>query len=123
MIDITRKVFAKHNITLDSQEFKRFWDREWCIVLVQDEHVSLEDLEGDTYKPELHTHLTAQQLKSEQRAFRNRIRDEGVFGIGIAVEGKPKYESFVWGFVGEDAIGSGYDTTLLTMMREGVLEL
>lgn len=123
MIDITRKVFAKHSIPLDSQEFKRFWDEEWSIVLVQDEHISIDDLEGDTYKPELHPHLPAEQVKKEQRAFRRRIHEEGVYGAGIAIEGQPKYESFVWGFVGEDAIGSGYDTTLLSMMKDGVLEL
>lgn len=127
MLDITIEVFKKHGVkpggVCASEAFKRFWNDGWKIVLVEDRHYRLEDLEGDTYKPELHAPIPKDQILKERRAFRRKVSEEGVWGMGIAVDGKPQYGTFVWGFVGKEGIGSGYDIEMIGLMEQASLEL
>ena len=76
-----------------------------------DECVSVEDLEGDCFNPEVNPDVDPAILASEREAFVDRINREGVWGIigeyNIG-QGWTMADS-VWGFVGEDFEGSGYD--------------
>jgi hypothetical protein len=57
-------------------------------------------------------------LKHERAKEVRRIRKLGVWGCGIAKDGVSIYESFTWGFVGDDFISSGYDSELIETLRE-----
>lgn len=76
-----------------------------------DDCVSVEDLEGDMFNPEVHTDIDPDQLASERADFVDRINRDGVWGIvGEYNIGRGwEHGDSVWGFVGNDHEGSGYD--------------
>lgn len=114
--DITRALFKHHDIAFDSNAFKAFWDQGYAVVAVKDEHYRLDDLLGDTYDPEVNFDIAPDQLKKERAKEVRRIREKGVWGCGLALNGVPLYGSFVWGFVGDDYIGSGYDQEIIAVL-------
>lgn len=76
------------------------------IIEILDDIFTMSDLEGDTYNPEINTDISAEQLLKEQRAFRSKVTNEGVWGyvlekwnpaIGVGWE----HVDSCFGFVGE----------------------
>jgi len=96
--DITVEVFKANGIGFNHNAFLAFWDDGYRIIAIRDEHININDLL-----------LLADKLKEK-----TRIRKQGAWGCGIALNGEPIYETFIWGFVGDDYIGSGYDIDHIT---------
>lgn len=120
--DITRALFKHHNVAFDSNEFKAFWDLGYTVVAIEDSGYTLPDILGDAYDPIVNFDIPTEQLKREKAKELRRIREKGVWGFGLALNGEPLYGSFVWGFVGDDFLGSGHDNELLQMLAARPVE-
>jgi hypothetical protein len=93
------------------------------IRAVADPSYRFEDLCGDTYKPEANPDIDPKQLAREKATFRSRVNRMGVWGVLVEVRPSREIEwrdlgpealDSIWGFVGGDFIGSGYDGDLLS---------
>ncbi len=84
------------------------------LCIEPDEFMSYEDLEGDCYTPSLHPEIPASRILRERAAYRERIDQDGVFGIiGEYHDGREwQHCDSCWGFVGDDWQHSGYDTDI-----------
>jgi len=92
------------------------------VVLVEDETYSFEDLCGDMYNPEANPDVDVTVLARQKRAYRARVNRDGVYGSLAQVRNTPTglwvtVES-IWGFVGEDFIGSGYESDFIENASE-----
>lgn len=93
---------------------------------VPDEHMDIEDLEGDSFNPACHPEMDPAQLAEERQNFIRKIEWEGVWGRVGEYRLDPDSEDWtqadsVWGFVGQDAIGYEDDIkagTLDALARE-----
>jgi hypothetical protein len=93
------------------------------LIRMPDEHVDWDTLKGDLYNPTCNPDMTVNQLKDEERAFECRVNDEGVWGYEVQrwngdIDGGWEHVDSIWGFVGDDFEGSGYDTGLLRLMTK-----
>lgn len=83
------------------------------IVLVEDDNYNFEDLCGDCYKPEACPEIEVTTLARQKRAFRARVKSQGVYGAVLQVRAIPTDEwtniDSIWGLVGMDFVGSGYE--------------
>lgn len=81
-----------------------------------DYHSDIEDLAGDTYNPIANPDIQPHILARQYREFVNRVNQEGVWGIQSEHKcpdcGQWVTDDSVWGFVGDDWEGSGYDLDL-----------
>ena len=75
---------------------------------VEDEFTTFEDISGDSYNPEVNNNIEPALLKSQEIAALRRFNKQGAFGYILSVEDKEL--SSIWGFVGNDFYGSGYDS-------------
>ncbi len=119
--DITIKTFKAHSVAFESPTFKAFYDLGYRVVAVKDLCYNLADLLGDSYNPTVNSGIPAVQLKKEETAEKRRINKLGVWGCGLALDDKPVYDTFIWGFVGDDFIGSGHDSGLLELLATKVV--
>ena len=115
-IDITKQVFKHHNMDVNSAQFRAFWEFGYSFVKIEDTDYSFKDLCGDTYSPEVNTDIDPSQLKRELRVFKSRVKSEGVYWCGLALNGELIHDYMVWGFVGDDYLGSGHDSEALTFL-------
>lgn len=92
------------------------------IRLERDTTNNFQDLCGDCYSPTANPEIDPAQLKREKDNFRRRVNREGVHGAIIEVRQFPNEEwadlpgdsvSSIWGFVGFDFIGSGYEADMI----------
>lgn len=114
------------------------------LVLEEDQCWRIEDLEGDCYNPQANPDIPAGKLAAERRAYRRRVRNEGVWGAIVEVRSNPNAEwmqppvtvkqvwsehygrhftcasgtDSIWGFVGEDFLGSGYEQQMCDTAAE-----
>lgn len=116
--DITKRVFKAHDIGFETPTFKAFWMQDYSIIAIQDTCTTEAELLGDMFNPEANPDIPHIQLKREEKAYKARIRKEGVWGVGLAVRGAPLWETIIWGFVGDDFIESGYDLDLIKTLSE-----
>jgi hypothetical protein len=69
-------------------------------------------------------HISPERLKRQEKEFEQLVYDEGVWGIVGRVKckccGTWHVAASVWGFVGPDVEGSGYD---IDIMAEALAEL
>jgi len=86
----------------------------------EDEFYRYEDLAGDIFNPEINTSIEPKVLQRQERNFKERIRRQKVWGAITHYWTGRSWESFVgiddnsiFGFVGNDLIGSGYEIQLL----------
>ena len=117
-IDITKEVFKHHKIDFNSPHFFGFWELGYSFVKIKDSDYSFTDLCGDTYCPVVNNDIDPAQLKREKEAFRRRVKKEGVYGCGLALNGVQLFDHMVWGFVGNDYLGSGHDSEHLSELLE-----
>lgn len=117
-MDITKEVFKHHRISFDSPHFFGFWELGYSFVKIKDSDYSFTDLCGDTYCPEVNNDIDPAQLKREKEAFVRRVKKEGVYGCGLALNGDLIHAFMVWGFVGNDYLGSGYDSEHLSELLD-----
>ena len=80
--------------------------------------ISMEDLKGDRFDPHINCDVNKNVLAKQEREFERRVKQEGVWGAVARVN--PGYEMHswedvdsVWGFVGDDFWGSGYEHDLM----------
>jgi hypothetical protein len=86
-----------------------------------DTDYSFADLCGDTYNPEACPDIPPAQLAREKATFRSRVSRQGVWGFVLEVRkssadawGVPgEHLDSLWGNVGADFVGSGYDHDFL----------
>jgi hypothetical protein len=80
-----------------------------------DDHMSFDDLTGDTYNASANPDIQKSRMDREREAERERIERDGVFGIiGEYWNGAEWVDvDAVWGFVGEDWKDSGYDSDIM----------
>lgn len=117
--DITRQVFKHNKVELSSPAFAAHWNEEYSIVKCQDVHANVKDLLGDSFNPEVNNDIDPKLLKRQEKAEVARIKKHGVWGCGLMRKGeRPDYDTFIWGFVGDDFIGSGYDTELIELLNQ-----
>jgi hypothetical protein len=102
----------------EAAEHCREGDKWNCVRLryAPDESACLEDLEGDCFNPKVNPDIQASRLERERKAFVERVEREGVFGIiaeyWCEVSQSWKDCDSVWGFIGDDLHGNGYDSDL-----------
>ena len=115
---ITRQVFNFNNINSSHSAAVNYWSKAIDIIKIRDDHslINLEDFLGDCFCPKSNHGIDPEILKKEKKEYIARIESEGIFGIGLIVNGEIDYSSFVWGFVGDEYLGSGYDSDLVGLM-------
>ena len=117
---ITREVLKVNNIDknhhLFEQCFNAFWEKGIDIIKIKEDSFDVYHLLGDCFNPEANPNVNPTILKKGKMDYLEKIEVEGVFGIGLIVNGEIDYSSFVWGFVGDEYLGSGYDLELIELM-------
>lgn len=95
-------------------------------VKVEDEHYRFEDLCGDCYKPEVNPDIDPKVLAQQKASFRSRVSRQGVWGTQLWVRARADLDwqdgdistGAIYGFVGDDFMGSGYDTDMMNCAAE-----
>lgn len=97
--------------------FKKL-EKEGIVELIRerDYDYSIENLEGDTYKPELHPEIPEETILKEKKAFQQKVEEEGVWIVIVKVG---NWQDSIGGFVGNEWEGSGYDED---MMEAAILQ-
>lgn len=97
------------------------WDAAVAEGLVRltvhpDYDADIEDLAGDAYNPIANPEIQPHILTRQYKEFADRVNREGVWGIQSEHKcqccGQWVKDDAVWGFVGDDWEGSGYDLDL-----------
>lgn len=123
--DVTRGVYNHHREKPWHQELKDIWNRdEGRLILVPDETADMESLKGDSFNPEVNTDIPREKLEAEEKDFEQRVERDGVWGA-IAEVYLPDEDAWeeldaIWGFVGGDFIGSGYDEDMAKALIEKI---
>jgi len=124
------------NRALESAIYNEKVNRLWSehegesvrLLLLPDDTRSIEDLEGDTYNPDANPDIPAATLARERKEFIERINNDGVWGIVGEYRCNTCRQwttaDSVWGFVGDDWQGSGYDLDIkaATLQAAGLWE-
>jgi hypothetical protein len=108
MRDLLRDALVRRRFAdLETKGFVR-------VKVLQDESATTEELEGDSFNPEVNPDIAAERLAEERQQFGERIEREGVFGIvsEVLIGGEWKHAGSCWGFVGEDYKHSGHDVDI-----------
>lgn len=88
------------------------------IIELADPDIDIDNLKGDSFNPKANPDIPKTKLKAEERAFERRVIAEGVWGYEVQrwnPEVNKGWETLdaIWGFVGNDFEGSGYDTEFM----------
>lgn len=85
------------------------------IVEHPDEILRMDDLKGDCFNPDVNSNINPNRLEREESEFEARVRDNGVWGyVAEYWDGTEWCDAdSIWGFVGNDFIGSCYDDELM----------
>jgi len=94
------------------------------IVAMPDHCCDMDDLKGDCFNPDVNDNINANRLAREERGFEERVAREGVWGFRAEFwNGLEWIETdSIWGFVGDDFIGSNYDDDLIESALDGLQE-
>ena len=131
MTNITAKVLESNSVKLLPTEMTRLLAAVKMglmkIDLVDDEDYDFDDLCGDMFNPDaLPEDIDPEQLKKEKDAFRDRVHNEGVFGAVLYCRKYPSDEwvqlESIWGNVGTDIVGSGYDYDFVRIAHDWLHE-
>ena len=99
---------------------REYMDRR--IIKEPDESWIIENLKGDQFIYRENPGIDPAQLRADELAFESRIETEGVWGylvqrwnpsVGVGWETKDS----VWGLVGNDWEGSGYDKDMFAQLK------
>lgn len=91
---------------------------------VDDPDVDLDNLFGDTFNPACHPEIPREQIERERQEEINRAERMGVVGIvgsySLTAEAPYMQADSVWGFIGDDYKGSGYDADVRSATIEAL---
>lgn len=92
--------------------FEAYGEGVMRIIMEPDDCSTIDDLAGDTYDPHCNPEIDRQTLADEYGEFIRRVNREGVWGAVLQVNTGTGFEGLdsIWGFIGNDFHGSGYDT-------------
>lgn len=86
------------------------------IKIAPDDFADLDNLFGDTYDPSVNTDIDPAVLAEQKQEEIDRINRDGVWGMIAEYEcsccGRWTEADSVWGFIGDDWKGSGYEADL-----------
>lgn len=124
--DITIKTLAHAATKATGDDMKRISAAATLglmrVVLVNDPDYDFDNLCGDTFNPKVNPNVEVTTLNRQRRAFQARVNREGVYGSIIQCRSVPTGEwetvESIWGMVGEDFIGSGYDIDFLSVAND-----
>lgn len=100
---LTKTIFKALGLGVNSPEFQAHWEHDLEIVAVEDSHWLIENMEGDLFNPEING-LSAAENAREREAYRAKLAQYGVWGIGITQAGERLPETFTWGYEGEGLV-------------------
>ncbi len=89
----TKHIFQTEDMIFRISQVEDFW---W----------SMTDLKGDCFNSQVNFDIPIEKLKTEEKAFENKVKNEGVFGF-VLQKWNPKPDhgweevGLCWGFVGE----------------------
>lgn len=85
------------------------------LEMLPDESFSLAELKGDGFTPEVNSDVDPVVLRKQEKAYEQRVRRTGVWGIRSSYWTGRQWQAVdqIWGFVGKDWQGSGYDLDLM----------
>lgn len=76
-----------------------------AVLVLPDDGCNLGDLEGDMFNPKASPEIPRKRLEAEQKAFRERVDSDGVWGVQAwfkTAAGDWEEGESCWGFVGDD---------------------
>lgn len=94
------------------------------IVAVPDDCCHMDDLKGDCFNPDVNNNINPNRLAREEREFEERVAREGVWGFRAEYWNGAEWieTDSIFGFVGDDFIGSNYDDDLIESALAGLSE-
>ena len=94
------------------------------IIEIVDCHFGMDDLKGDCFNPDVNDNINRNRLVREEREFEERVSSEGVWGYRAEYWNGTEWAETdsIWGFVGDDFIGSGYDDDLMKSALDALRE-
>lgn len=119
--DVTMQVIRANSDSPWRERLTRLWMLDLVrIVAVPDHDYTLQDLKGDSFKPECNPSVSEFNLLYEEVEFEKRVLSEGVNGIVAEVKKSDGWEHVdsVYGFVGQTYLNSGYDADLASSLAE-----
>jgi hypothetical protein len=98
-------------------KIERLWseyeDESVRLLIKPDENATIEDLEGDSFNPLANPDINPRKLAQDKEDFIEKVNRDGVWGIISQVKctccDSWLTVDSVWGFIGDDWKGSGYD--------------
>lgn len=119
MQDITKATLAAASAGADLWAF--FHLGLLKIEQVEDSLTTFADLCGDCFCPLTNPDIDPAELARQKRAYRARVARQGIHGAVLFTRARPCAEwvesDSIFGFVGSDFIGSGYDGDFLASAR------
>jgi len=117
--DITKAVLASNSAGAELWAY--FHLGLLKIEQVEDSVTTFADLCGDCFCPVTNPDIDPETLTRQKRAFRARVARQGVHGAVLFTRARPCDEwsesDSIFGFVGSDFIGSGYDSDFLASAK------
>jgi hypothetical protein len=110
----TVRILAMHEVIKECNGYR--------IIRMVDEESDMDNLKGDCFSPNVHPKIPKDRLLKEEREFERRVSDEGVWGYELQ-KWNPEtgagweFVDSIWGFVGADWEGSGYDEDMYRQMK------
>jgi hypothetical protein len=96
------------------------------LIVVPDDCYDIDNLKGDCYNPVVNPDIPAERLEAEEREFEEKVGAEGVYGIVGQYKcpccGSWEDADAVWGFVGDDWSGSGYDADVIISAEKALTD-
>jgi len=94
------------------------------IVAMPDHFCDMDDLKGDCFNPDVNGNINRNRLAREEREFEERVASEGVWGFRAEYWNGAEWveTDSIFGFVGDDFIGSGYDDDLIESALDGLAQ-
>lgn len=88
-----------------------------------DECFDIENLKGDCYNPTANPDIEPDELKRQEQEFEDRVYSDGVYGYEVQrwnpeIDCGWEHVDSIYGFVGNDFEGSGYDIDLLGQLEK-----
>ena len=96
------------------------------IVEIQDLYMTLEDLKGDCFNPEVNSDIDPEALKRDERRFERRVEEEGVYGYALEFWNPDIDQGWTcldscFGFVGQYVENAeGYDHCIVREFKERI---